>query len=96
MREKEMLYTNDTYDLEGVWYNEKESTRRIVQDTRHGNATSSRGEPGDMFGRMEYHLRSYSWKSPVPNKAEDKYIVAAGTATIAAGATTSTTLVTKL
>ena len=78
--EKEMLYTNDTYDLEGVWYSEKE--KKLLGVSYEGHKGTTRHffdkEAGDMFGRMERHLRGYELGIAGSNKAEDKYIVAAG------------------
>ena len=78
--EKEVLYTNDTYDLAGVWYSEKE--KKLLGVSYEGHKGTTRHffdrEAGELFGRMERHLRGYELGIVGSDKAEDKYIVYAG------------------
>ena len=78
--EKEVLYTNDTYDLEGVWYSEKK--KKLLGVSYEGHKGTTRHffdrEAGELFGRMERHLRGYELGIAGSDKAEDKYIVYAG------------------
>ena len=78
--EKEGLYTNDTYDLAGVWYSEKE--KKLLGVSYEGHKGTTRHffdrEAGELFGRMERHLRGYELGIVGSDKAEDKYIVYAG------------------
>ena len=78
--EIEQLYVNDKYDLDNIWYSDAQKKLLGVSYTGHkGTARHFFDKAtGEMFGRMEKHLRGYAIGIAGSNKAEDKYIVYAG------------------
>lgn len=79
-KEQEVLYTNDTYDLDGLWYSDAQQKLLGVSYEGHKGITRHFFDPdaADLFGRMEKHLRGYELEIVDMDKAEDKYIVYAG------------------
>ena len=78
--ELEQLYTNDKYDLRGIWYSDAQKKLQGVSYEGHKGVRRHFFDKatGEMFGRMEKHLRGYEVGISGWNKAEDKYIVYAG------------------
>lgn len=78
--ELEQLYTNDKYDLGGIWYSDAQKKLQGVSYEGHKGVRRHFFDKatGEMFGRMEKHLRGYEVGISGWNKAEDKYIVYAG------------------
>lgn len=78
--EKEVLYINDTYDLNGSWYSTAQQKLLGVSYTGHTGTTRHFFDKPteEMFKRMENHLPGYEVGISGSNKAEDKYIVYAG------------------
>ena len=78
--ELEQLYTNDKYDLGGLWYSDAQKKLLGVSYEGHKGKTRHFFDKAteEMLGRMEKHLRGYEIGIGGSNKAEDKYIVYAG------------------
>ena len=79
-REIEEIYTNDKYDLGGIWYSNAQ--KKLLGASYEGHKGMTRHffdkEAGEMFRRMEKHLPDYEVGITGSNRAEDKYIVYAG------------------
>ena len=77
-----MLYTNDTYDLAGVWYSEKE--KKLLGVSYEGHKGTTRHffdrEAGELFGRMERHLRGYELGIVGSDKADHEVMGGLGSA----------------
>lgn len=79
-REIEEIYTNDKYDLGGIWYSNVD--KKLLGASYMGHKGTTRHffdkQAGEMFRRMEKHLPGYEVGITGSNKAEDKYIIYAG------------------
>lgn len=79
-REQEVLYVDDTYDLGGVWYSEAQ--QKLLGVSCEGHKGTIRHffdkSAGELFDRMQKHLEGYEIGIAGSTKAEDKYIVYAG------------------
>lgn len=78
--EKEVLYTNDRYDLGNAWYSDAQ--QKLLGVSYKGHKGTVRHffdkQAEAMFRRMEKHLPDYEIGIGGSTKAEDKYIVYAG------------------
>lgn len=78
--EIEQLYSDDRYDLSGLWYSKVQKKLLSVSYTGHKGTTRRFFDraAGELFDRMQRHLNGYEIGITGMTKAEDKYIVLAG------------------